>query len=96
MRTAVTSNYFHIVIVSYSKKEKTTKNKKQLSKYLATMGRKNFLLTGRNIRKNWAQGGSAICCDCLGLRGGKQDKRHSLEIPATIRFYFLKCYFVFL
>uniref|UniRef100_A0A669BGL6 Collagen alpha-2(VI) chain n=1 Tax=Oreochromis niloticus TaxID=8128 RepID=A0A669BGL6_ORENI len=45
-------------------------------KHLMTVGRKNSLLTGRNLQQNQAQVGAAICPACLGLRGGRQDKNH--------------------
>uniref|UniRef100_A0A669C5A2 Collagen type VI alpha 2 chain n=1 Tax=Oreochromis niloticus TaxID=8128 RepID=A0A669C5A2_ORENI len=48
-------------------------------KHLMTVGRKNSLLTGRNLQQNQAQVGAAICPACLGLRGGRQDKNHLVE-----------------
>lgn len=42
-----------------------------MSKNLVTVGTKNTILTGRNLRQNQA----AICCDQLGVRRVRQGKR---------------------
>lgn len=41
---------------------------------LVTIGKKKPLLTVRNLQQNHAQGGEAICCDPLGVRGRRWDK----------------------
>lgn len=50
-----------------------------MSKHLAITGRKNSPLTGSNLQQNQAQGSTAICCDQLGMRGEKQDKRQTVK-----------------
>lgn len=50
--------------------------------HLGIVGRKNSLLTGRNLQQN--QGGAAICRDQLPVRGGQQDKRHTVEMQSGV------------
>lgn len=46
-----------------------------ISKHLATLGRKKSFSARRNLRQNQA----AIRHNWLGIRGGRQDKRHAVE-----------------
>lgn len=54
-----------------------------LSKHQVLAGRKNSLLTGRNVRQNQAQEGAAIYCDQLGWWGERNWKRKSINRQDT-------------
>lgn len=41
-------------------------------------GKEKYHLIGRNLQQTLAQGGAAICIDQLGVRGRRQDKRHTV------------------
>lgn len=45
-----------------------------IRKYLAMAGRKNLILTGRDLWHSQAQGGASICCDHLRVRGKSREK----------------------
>lgn len=49
-----------------------------MNKHLATVGKKTPFEQERNSW-NQAQGGAAICHDRSGVRGGRRDKRCSVE-----------------
>lgn len=42
--------------------------------HMATLGRKNFLLIGKNLQQKWAQEGAAVCRDRLGVRRKEESR----------------------
>lgn len=48
-------------------------------KHAVRVGRKNYILTERNLQKQQAQGGAAISRDRVGVRGGRQDQRDTVN-----------------
>lgn len=51
------------------------KDNEPVSKHMATVGRKNSFLTGRNHKKDEAQGGAAMCHEWLGVRGTMESQK---------------------
>lgn len=46
-----------------------------MNKHLAMVGKKNSIITGRNVGQNQTQGGEAICTEWWGSEGKEKDKR---------------------
>lgn len=60
--------------------KKKKPKKSPMSKHLATVGRKNSLLTGRNLRQNQAQEGVATCRDRVELKYSMTLYKHYIHI----------------
>lgn len=54
-----------------------------MSKHLATVGRENSLLTGRNLQQIQPQGAAAICRDPLQVRGKRERQSRAMHHIAS-------------